>query len=275
MSESKLRIAAVADIHCSRNCQGELERLFSEIADQADILLLAGDMTDYGLREEAEVLVRELARASRIPRLAVLGNHDYETGNPDDVVSILRDAGVIVMDGDTFTLDGVGIVGIKGFGGGFGRRMLEPWGEPAIKQFVDEAVNESLKLEKGLARLETPRKVVMMHYAPIVQTIEGEPPETYAFLGSSRLEEPLNLYKAEFVVHGHAHHGQPEGRTREGIPVYNVAAPLLKHHFPDRPAVRIFEVPSIPGYQVPDARRIASDRIEHVTVPHQGDNNQE
>jgi Icc-related predicted phosphoesterase len=233
----------MADIHCARDCQGTLESLFSEIAHRADVLLLAGDMTDYGLPEEAEVLARELSHASRIPRLGVMGNHDYESGHQTAVHDILQNAGIRMMDGDVFEMGDVGIVGVKGFCGGFDRRMLEPWGEPVIKAFVQEALNESMKLEQGLARLGTKYRVVMMHYAPIVTTVTGEPPETFAFLGSSRLEEPLNRYKVDLVVHGHAHHGATEGRTREGVPVFNVAAALLRHQYPSDPPVRYFEVP--------------------------------
>ena len=243
MPEGALRIAAMADIHCARNCQGVLEPLFADIAQNADVLLLAGDVTDYGLPEEAHLLVKEMAPLNRIHRLAVLGNHDYESGKHEEVIQVLREAGIQVMDGDTFTLDGVGFVGVKGFGGGFGNRMLEPWGEPAIKGFVDEAVQETLKLEKGLVRLGTPHVVVFMHYAPVRDTIEGEPPETYPFLGSSRFEDSLSHYHVDFVLHGHAHHGKPEGRTRQGVPVYNVAMRVLSDNYGDRPPVRYFELP--------------------------------
>jgi Icc-related predicted phosphoesterase len=214
------------------------------MAECADVIALAGDLVDYGLPEETHVLVRELSAASKagIPIVAVLGNHDFEGGQPDVVKQILCEAGVIVLDGDAIEIKGVGFAGVKGFCGGFGRRALEPWGESAIKLFVREALDEALKLESALARLRTPNRIALMHYAPIQATVEGEPLEIFPFLGSSRLEEPINRYEVDAVLHGHAHHGTPEGRTSTQIPVYNVSMPLLKRHFPDRPAFRILEV---------------------------------
>jgi Icc-related predicted phosphoesterase len=173
----------------------------------------------------------------------VLGNHDYETGHEQDVINILTEAGAVVMDGDAVVIQGVGFVGIKGFAGGFGRRMLEPWGEPVIKQFVQDAVNESLKLDSALAKLRVAARVVLMHYAPVEATVAGEPAEVYPFLGCGRLEEPLNRHGVTAVFHGHAHYGTLEGKTREGIPVYNVAAPLLRRLRPDEPPFRIVSVP--------------------------------
>ena len=161
----------------------------------------------------------------KIPILAVLGNHDYESGNAEEVKKILTEARVRVLDGDAVEIHGVGFAGVKGFGGGFGRRTLEPWGEDATKAFVQEAVSEALKLESALARLRTPQRVAVLHYAPIEATVEGEPREIFPFLGSSRLEEPLNRYGVTVAFHGHAHRGAPEGRTSAGIPVYNVAMP--------------------------------------------------
>jgi len=159
------------------------------------------------------------------------------------VRQLLVDAGVKILDGDACELQGIGIAGVKGFGGGFGRRALGPWGESIIKQFVREAVDEALKLEAALARLRTRQLIAMMHYAPIQQTVEGEPLEIYPFLGSSRLEEPIGRYPVTFVLHGHAHRGQLEGRTQGGVPVYNVSLPLLTRSFADRPPFRVFEVP--------------------------------
>jgi Icc-related predicted phosphoesterase len=148
-----------------------------------------------------------------------------------------------MLDGDAVELAGVGIAGVKGFGGGFGQRALGAWGEPVIKQFVHEAVNEALKLEAALARLRSGALVVLLHYSPVVQTVEGEPLEIYPFVGSSRLEDPINRFPVSLVVHGHAHRGQLEGRTKSRVPVYNVSMPLLGRAFPDRPAFRVFDVP--------------------------------
>jgi Icc-related predicted phosphoesterase len=243
MAGSTIRVAALADLHCTKTSQGNFQPLFARINEAADIALLAGDLTDYGLPEEATVLAKELT-ALRVPAAAVLGNHDLESGKAAEVITILRDAGVKVLDGDACELAGVGIAGVKGFGGGFGRHALAPWGETIIKQFVREAVDEALKLEAALARLRTRQLVALLHYSPIQKTVDGEPLEIYPFLGSSRLEEPLGRYPVSVVFHGHAHRGQLEGVTKGGVPVYNVSMPLLARTFTDRPPFRVFEVPA-------------------------------
>src|SRR5205809_470401 len=242
MPASVVRVAALADLHCTKASQGAFQPLFARIAEAADILLLAGDLTDYGLPEEAQVLAKELT-ALKVPVAAVLGNHDMESGKGDEVRKIVADAGVTVLDGDACELKGVGIAGVKGFGGGFGQRALGPWGETIIKQFVREAVDEALKLEAAFARLRrTDSLVALLHYSPVAQTVEGEPPEIYPFLGSSRLEEPIGRYPVSFVLHGHAHRGRPQGATKGGVPVYNVSMPLLTRTFADRPPFRVFEI---------------------------------
>jgi Icc-related predicted phosphoesterase len=242
-TKSVVRVAAVGDIHCTRASQGALHPLFAQAAQAADVLLLCGDLTDYGLAEEAEILVKEL-NAAKIPVVAVLGNHDYESGQEDQVRQILCDAGVMLLDGETCELHGVGFAGIKGFAGGFGRGTLGHWGEPAVKRFVQEAIDEALKLESALARLRNPQRIVVMHYAPVAGTIEGEPPEIFPFMGCSRLEEPLVRYPVDAVFHGHAHGGTLEGRTAGGVPVYNVSLPLLQRVAPDRPPFYVLEVPA-------------------------------
>jgi Icc-related predicted phosphoesterase len=175
--------------------------------------------------------------------LAVLGNHDYEADQQDEIAAVLTDAGVKMLDGACHVTHGVGFAGVKGFGGGFAMRTLEPWGERVIKQFVQEALDETLKLERALSRLVAVPKIAVLHYAPIIATLEGEPPELFAFLGSGRLEEPLNRYQVKAVFHGHAHRGSLAGQTREGIPVYNVSLPLLRQHLGQSPPVRFFELP--------------------------------
>lgn len=235
-----LRIAAVGDLHCAKTSQGKLAPIFEHAADRADVLLLAGDLTDYGQPEEAHVLARELAPV-KMPTIAVLGNHDFESGQQDEVKRILVEGGIHVLDGDAHEIGGVGFAGVKGFAGGFGQRALGPWGENAIKTFVQESVDEALKLEAALARLRTPVKVVLLHYAPIEDTVRGEPPPIFPFLGSSRLEEPIDRYHAHAVFHGHAHSGSPDGRTKGGIPVYNVALPLL-HGAGGEATARIVEI---------------------------------
>jgi Icc-related predicted phosphoesterase len=241
MAGSTVRVAALADLHCTKTSQGAFQPLFGKITDASDVLLLAGDLTDYGLPEEAKVLARELT-ALRVPVAAVLGNHDIESGKAEEVTKILTDAGIVVLDGDACELKGIGIAGVKGFGGGFGQRALGPWGEPIIKQFVREAVDEALKLEAALARLRSNPLVALLHYSPVAATVDGEPLEIYPFLGSSRLEEPIGRYPVSLVLHGHAHRGQLEGKTKSGVPVYNVSMPLLRRTFADRPPFRVFEV---------------------------------
>jgi Icc-related predicted phosphoesterase len=238
-----LRIAAVADIHVKKTSAGAMQPLFAKVTEDADVLLLCGDLTDYGTVEEAKVLAKDINAALRIPVLAVLGNHDFESNQEHDVVQILSDAGVVVLDGDATEVHGVGFAGVKGFAGGFGRRALGAWGEPIIKSFVHETINEALKLEKALAQLRTPQKIALLHYSPIQATVAGEPPEIVAFLGSSRLEDPLDRYRVNAVFHGHAHRGSPEGRTQGSIPVYNVAMALLASSYPGQPPFRVIEVP--------------------------------
>jgi len=240
---SHLRIAAVGDIHVSKTSHGKFQSLFAQISSSADVLLLCGDFTDYGLPDEARILARELSASVKIPVIAVLGNHDYESDKQGEIRDILIDAGVSVLDGEVVEVQGVGFAGVKGFAGGFGRGALGPWGEQAIKRFVQEAIDEALKLEAALARLRTQRRVAVLHYAPIRATVEGEPPEILPYLGSSRLEEPINRYRVSAVFHGHAHRGAPEGRTATGVPVYNVAMPLLARLNPDRPPFLILELP--------------------------------
>jgi Icc-related predicted phosphoesterase len=243
MSKEVLRIAAVGDVHCTRSSQGQLANYFAEIADNCDLILLAGDITDYGLPEEGHILVKELSRAMKVPIVTVFGNHDFESGKHEELAKILRDAGVHVLDGDSFEHCGVGIAGVKGFGGGFGRRMLEPWGEDMNKAFVREAMEEAIKLERALAKVHAKHKIVLLHYAPIRETVEGEPLETFPFLGSTRLEEPINRFGVRAVFHGHAHRGSKEGKTHDGIPVYNVSLPLLRQDNAEHPGYMLYELP--------------------------------
>lgn len=237
-----MRIAALADLHCNKTSHDWMRPLIIQIAQSADVLLLCGDLIDYGLPEEAMVLAKEIS-SLKIPVLAVLGNHEFESGKANEVKRIISDAGAIVLDGDAREVGGVGFAGVKGFGGGFGERALGPWGEETVKRFVHEAIDEALKLESALARLRSEQRIVLLHYSPIQATVVGEPAEIFPFLGSSRLEEPLNRYPVTAVFHGHAHHGAPEGRTKNGVPVYNVAMKLLQHVFPDRPGFRLMEIP--------------------------------
>jgi len=233
----------MGDIHVSKTSQGAFHALFAQISSTADVFVLCGDFTDYGLADEARILARELTSSMKIPTVAVLGNHDYEGGQAEQITAILVEAGVTVLDGEATEIHGVGFAGVKGFAGGFGRGALGPWGEKAVKAFVQEAVDEAMKLESALARLRTHHRVALLHYSPIRATVEGEPPEIFPYLGSSRLEEPINRYRVSAVFHGHAHRGSPEGRTSAGVPVYNVAMPLLARLNPSRPPFLIWELP--------------------------------
>lgn len=227
-SDSKpLRLAAIGDLHVGENMDRPYRDLFSKISQEADVLVLCGDLTNFGKTPEAEILADDL-RACTIPVVGVLGNHDFECGQPEEVSRILRDAGMKLLDGEAYEIDGVGFAGCKGFIGGFGRGMLSAFGEPAIKTFVQASVDENLKLESSLRMLRTERIVVVTHYSPIQATVEGEPPEIFAFLGSARLGETIDRFEGvACALHGHAHRGSYEGRTSGGVPVYNVARPLL------------------------------------------------
>jgi len=242
MAKEVVRVAAVGDLHCTKSAQGAYQPLFSSVSEHADVLLLCGDLTDYGTPEEAQVLVKELTGAVKIPMVAVLGNHDWESNLQDEVTKVLSDAGINVLDGESCEVHGVGFAGVKGYIGGFGRHTLGAWGEVGIKNIVREAQDESLKLESALARLRTPHRIVMLHYSPIVGTVVGEPEAIFPFLGTSRLEEPLLRHPITAVFHGHAHRGTLEGALMSGTPVYNVAMPLLRRSFPDAPPYKIIEL---------------------------------
>jgi Icc-related predicted phosphoesterase len=226
-----LRVAAIGDLHVREDDSAPYREMFAEIATQADVLLLCGDLTNFGKTKEAEILADDI-KSCAIPVLGVLGNHDYECGQPEKVCEILHGAGMKVLDEQAVEIGGVGFAGVKGFLGGFGRGELAPFGEPIVKAFVDEAMNEARKLENQLRTLHTDRSVAVLHYSPIEGTIEGEPPAIFQYLGSQRLCEPIDRFDhVKAVVHGHAHHGTYEGRTPRGTPVYNVAQFVVKPLF--------------------------------------------
>ena len=226
----QLRIAAVGDLHYDGpHAAGTFRDLFADINRSAEVLILTGDLTTHGRPEQMEGFVEELTGV-QIPIVAVLGNHDCETDHESEVCAILRDRGVHLLDGDHVIIEGIGFAGTKGFAGGFGRGALAPFGEHIIKQFVQVAIDEALKLENALRNLGTETRIVVLHYAPVIDTVLGEPEVIYPFLGSSRLVQPLDTLGAEVVFHGHAHHGSMDGATPSGIPVRNVALPLLRQH---------------------------------------------
>jgi Icc-related predicted phosphoesterase len=236
------RIAAVGDLHCTVDSKGGFRELFTRASLEADVIALCGDLTDYGLPEEAHVLAGELAGA-RVPVVGVLGNHDHESGKQIEVAQILSEAGMKVLDGDAVQLAGIGFAGTKGFAGGFDIHSLGAWGEAATKAFVQAAIDEAMKLEAGLARLRTRSRVALLHYSPISGTVLGEPEQIYPFLGSSRLEDPIDRMEVSAVFHGHAHHGATEGTTRHGVPTYNVSLPLLLASGRGAKPYRVVELP--------------------------------
>jgi Icc-related predicted phosphoesterase len=240
---ARIRVGAVADLHFGRHPPEFYPPVFQQASADADVLALCGDLTDHGKLEEAEGLAKVISQWSRVPCVAVLGNHDYESGHAEALHQPLVAAGVTVLDGEAVEIRGVGFAGTKGFCGGFGPRALGPWGESIIKQFVQETLDETLKLERALARLRTPARIALLHYSPVASTVEGEPLEIFPFLGSSRLEEPLARYGVTAVFHGHAHHGQPEGHTSQGAPVFNVSLPLLQR----LPVPRLLHVIEVDG----------------------------
>ena len=223
-----MRVAAIGDLHVQENDTSPYRELFTEIAGVADVLVLCGDLTNFGKTSEAEILAEDL-RTCSIPVLGVLGNHDFECGQPEKVSEILHEAGMTVLDEQAVEIDGVGFAGVKGFMGGYGRGELAPFGEPIAQMFVDEVMNEARKLENGLRSLRTERSVAVLHYSPTVETLEGEPQEIFQYLGSQRLADAIDRFDhVKAVVHGHAHHGRYEGRTMRGVPVYNVAQFVLR-----------------------------------------------
>jgi len=223
-----VRVAAVGDFHCGVDDSGTYRAAFAGVNDDADVLLLAGDLTRWGTPQEMRIALGELADV-RIPMVAVLGNHDLESGKGEELCGLLREHGVQHLDGESFVLnEDVGIAGVKGFMGGFGRGTLTAFGEQEIKTFVDASLKEVQKLELAMRGLSTPVKIALMHYAPVVDTVVGEPEQIFPYLGTDRLAEPLDRYRASVAFHGHAHSGSFRGETTGGVPVFNVSHSLLQ-----------------------------------------------
>jgi Icc-related predicted phosphoesterase len=232
-----VRVAALGDIHVHEGQAGTYRELLTDVAHRADVLILCGDLTNRGTPKEADVLVEELSACRNMPIVAVLGNHDFESGQQEEVSDILCRAGVAMLDNEPCEIQGVGFAGVKGFCGGFGTHMLAPWGEDLIKVFVRQTIDETLLLESGLGKLRTRNKIAVLHYAPVADTVQGEPPEIFPFLGASRLAEPADRFGVAAIFHGHAHNGTHQGKTAAGIPVYNVSLPLMRRVNPEHPYV--------------------------------------
>jgi Icc-related predicted phosphoesterase len=225
-----IRVAAVGDVHVGTDSAGRLAPRLAGLADHADVFLLAGDLTHRGRPEEAKVLAEEL-RGVRVPTIAVLGNHDYHSDEQGGVTEVLEQAGIRVLEGDAVVLEiggrRVGIAGSKGFGGGFAGASASDFGEPEMKAFVGHTKALAGRLERALGGLHTDRRIVLLHYSPVAETLAGEPREIHAFLGSYLLAEAVDRVGADLVLHGHAHRGSRDGTTPGGVPVRNVAAPVI------------------------------------------------
>jgi Icc-related predicted phosphoesterase len=235
-----MRIAATADLHFVPQNHAVLQDQLVRARDEADVLVVAGDLTNNGLPAEMEPLVNLMVRV-RVPTVVVLGNHDYESGHEQELARMLSSAGVKVLEGSAYERDGVGFAGCKGFVGGFGRGILTAFGEPEIKAFVRASIDEALKLERALSQLRTAKRVVVLHYSPIAATVEGEAREIYPYLGTSRLAEVIDRHGADLVLHGHAHNGSLSGHTTAGIPVQNVAITLLQAQHPST-SYQVFDI---------------------------------
>ena len=235
-----MRIAAIADLHFSPQGYDRIRDAMTRLRDEADLLVIAGDITNLGTPAEMESMLASFLRI-RVPIVAVLGNHDYESGRQEELAAMMIAEGVKLLDGSGYERDGIGFAGTKGFMGGFGRGVLTAFGEPEVKAFVQSAINETLKLERALSMLRTEKRIVVTHYAPVVDTVKSEPEQIFSYLGSGRLSEIIDRHQAVLALHGHAHHGSLEGKTTGGIPVYNVALPLLMARTPAVP-YRLFDV---------------------------------
>lgn len=229
-----IRIAAVGDLHFAEDSLGTLAPRWRELADHADVLVLAGDLTNVGSSAQAQALAKELAGIA-VPIVAVLGNHDFHAGTPDLVRRTLETAGAHVLEGNAVTLTigdrTLGIAGVKGFGGGFPGACGHAFGEQEMKLFIDLTEQAAGQLESALTHLDADLKVALTHYAPIKDTLAGERLEIYPFLGAFQLGEAIDRGGAHLALHGHAHHGAERGITPRGVPVRNVAMPLLKRPF--------------------------------------------
>ena len=251
------RIAAVADVHCHDHMRGQLAESLHDVNNRADVLVLAGDLTATGRIAEARELLSEL-RWITVPVVAVLGNHDFEQNQQDQIYDLLKTSGIHILDGEAVELEiggeRVGFAGAKGFGGGFGRYLLTAFGEQTIKDFVLAGLVEVDKLERALSQLHTAHRVVILHYAPVRETLSGEPLELYPFLGSSELEKPIDRLGAEVVFHGHSHYGTLRSRTTGGVPVFNVAKSLVVTY-------HLFELTDVEGATAPDGK-VSTTKVE-------------
>jgi uncharacterized protein len=232
--EATVRVAAAGDVHCDEQNRDAVVAAFRSVADEVNLILLAGDLTTHGEPEQAQVLA-DAVSGVEVPVIAVLGNHDLHVGRRAELLEVLSDAGIVLLDaaGQTHALcaDGVGVAGVKGFVGGFRGMGLPDFGEPSLRGIYAETTAEVNGLSAGLAEIAAcPLRIVLLHYAPVQATLEGEPSEIWTFLGSDRLAAPLLEHRPDLVLHGHAHAGTFEGDL-DGVPVYNVSVPVMRRDF--------------------------------------------
>ncbi len=230
--DARVRIAAAGDVHCARENRDAVLTAFDAIEGQADVVLLAGDLTTHGEPEQAEILA-EACRGMETPVVAVLGNHDLHEGRADELTAVLTDAGIEVLDRSHTTIRscGVGIAGTKGFVGGFRGLGLPDFGEPSLRGIYAETSAEVAALSAGLHEIALcPFRIALLHYAPVADTLQGEPPEIWTFLGSDRLAAPILEHRPDLVLHGHAHSGRLQAEL-DGVPVYNVSVPVMGQDF--------------------------------------------
>jgi uncharacterized protein len=232
--DARLRVAAAGDVHCCEENRDAVKAAFDAIDAEVDVVLLAGDLTTHGEPEQAAVLA-EACRGMETPVVAVLGNHDLHANRADELVEVLRDAGIVVLERSHTTVkvggSSLGVAGAKGFVGGFRGLGLPDFGEPVLRAVYREGVEEVEALGHGLHEIALcPFRIALLHYAPIADTLHGEPSEIWAFLGSDRLAAPLLEHRPDLILHGHAHSGRLQGEL-DGIPVYNVSVPVMGQDF--------------------------------------------
>jgi Icc-related predicted phosphoesterase len=229
-----IRIAAVGDVHVDKDVVGRYRPALDRLPDVADVLLIAGDLTRHGTVDEAKCFTQEFGGLG-VPAIVVLGNHDHQSDQQDDVAKVLTDAGITVLEGTSTVLElnghRLGVAGVKGFGGGFAGACASNFGEREMKAFVETTEAIADRLQKALHEVDCDALVALTHYAPVPETLTGEPLEIYPFLGCYQLGRAIDSAPTALALHGHAHHGSERGRTPGGVPVRNVAHPVIKQAY--------------------------------------------
>lgn len=229
-----IRVAAVGDVHYDRHSRPEMRAHFEALNERADLFLIAGDLTQSGSLEEAHALATDLMNIS-IPVVLVLGNHDYHLNQQNEIISMFKNFGVFALEGDSVIVKvrgkTVGVAGLKGFGGGFFGACATEFGEKEMKLFAQQPRIQAEVLRRELINLKTDYRFALLHFSPIEETLSGERREIYPFLGSYLIAEAIDSVGIDAVFHGHAHHGVERGVTPGGVPVRNVALPVIRHSY--------------------------------------------